>query len=276
MIARTLSRRVALQTADAGMFQALRYLECDPDIPGRAIEESAISIDRHRSYYRLVRDGEVVGEQIAPRAVVDSLHALLFILSLKDFPDAPIIHAASLRRAGRRVLLVGPKGGGKTTLALRLLLEGFEVEGDEHVFVTDEGLIARPRGLRVKPGTASIVPGLDRVLAQAGLYRDEHRQYLYNLDPRQAGAASWRIEQGIADAVVLLRPNHGGYSSLRPISSLALMRETIAECGLAAAGRGKAIAVLSKFIGGAKGFDLSHGKLDQAVACMDTVFQELG
>ena len=43
------------------------------------------------------------------------------------------------------------------------------------------------------------------------------------------------------DAVVLIRPNHGGFSSLRPVSSLNLVREVMAECGLPQTGRAAAV-----------------------------------
>lgn len=270
-----MSRRVTLATADREAFAALRFLECDPEIAGPPPEELTISIEPHRTYYRIVQNGELLREQMTTKSVLESLHAHLFILSLADHPAAPLVHAASLRRGERRVLLVGPKGGGKTTLALCLLQDGYEVEGDEHVFVTPEGLIARPRGLRVKESAAPIVPGLPKVLAAAASYQDPHGHRIYNLDPRQSGAPSWRIERGGADAVILLRPNHGGYSSFRPISSLTLVREVMAECGITRMDRGKAVSVVAKFIGTAKGYDLSLGDPAGAVACVNKALEGL-
>jgi hypothetical protein len=207
--------------------------------------------------------------------MLESLHAHLLIMSLADHHGAPLVHAASLRRGGRRILLVGPKGGGKTTLALWLLRDGYEVEGDENIFVTPDGLVARPRGMRVKESTATLVPGLNGVLKAAPCYQDTYGQRIYNLDPRSAGAASWRIEQGRAHAVILLHPNHGGHSSLRPISSLALVREVMTECGLVRTNRGIAVRDIVKFIGTAKGFDLSLGDPLEAVACINKALEGL-
>ena len=59
------------------------------------------------------------------------------------------------------------------------------------------------------------------------------------------------------DAVVLIRPNHGGFSSLRPVSSLNLVREVMSECGLPQTGRAAAVGAIAKVIGNARGFDLS-------------------
>jgi energy-coupling factor transporter ATP-binding protein EcfA2 len=275
VIARTLSRRITLATASAEAFSALRFLECDPEIIGPQPEELKISIERHRSYYRIVQNGKLLREQMTTKSVVESLHTHLIILSLADFPAAPLLRAASLRRSGRRVLLVGPKGEGKTTLALCLLQNGYEIEGDEDVFVTLEGVVARPCGLRVKESADELVPGLAQMLAAAAFYQDTHGRRIYNLDPRRVGATTWRIERGGADAVILLRSNHGGYSSYRRISSLTLVREAMAECKLSRGDRAKAVSAIAKQIGTAKGFDLSLGDPAGAVACVNKLLEEL-
>lgn len=275
MIVRTLSCRISLVTSDTEVFQSLRYLECDPEIATPPNEEITISVEPYRGYYRIIQNGEVLREQITTKAVTETLHAHLFIHSLADYPTAPIVHAASLRRGGRRILLVGPKGAGKTTLVLHLIQEGYEVEGDENIFVTPEGLIARPRGLRVKQSTAALFPGLAGVLVKAPYYEDTLGQRIYNLDPRSVGALSWCIKKGRADATILLRPNHGGYSSLRPVSSLTLMRDMLPECGLSRTDRGQAIRSLTKVIGFARGFDLSLGDLGGAVLCLNKTVEEL-
>ena len=234
-----------------------------------------ISVEPYRSYYRIVQDGELVREQISTQGVTETLHAELTLLSLADFPTAPLIHAASLRRDGRRVLLVGPKGGGKTVLTLHLIREGYEIEGDENVFVTPEGVVARPRGLRVKESSAPFLPHLSDALSAAPYYQVDTGFRIYNLDPRQAGAAFWRIERGPVDAVVLIRPNHGGFSSLRHVSALDLVREVMAECALPQSERAAAVSAIAKVIGIAKGFDLSLGDVGGAVACMTEFLKDL-
>ena len=275
MIARSWFRRVTLCTSQPEIFQAIRYLECDPEVAAEPVEELTISVEPYRSYYRIVRNGELMREQMSAQGVTESLHAELMFLSLADFPSAPLIHAASVRRGGRRLLLVGPKGGGKTMLTLHLIREGYDVEGDENVFVTPDGVVPRPRGLRVKESAAPLLPHLTEILDAAPYYQSLPGFRIYNLDPRAAGASSWRIERGRADAVVLLRPNHGGWSSMRPLSSLDLVREVMQECGLPETGRAKAIGAIAKTIGNAKGFDLSLGELRGAVACLDRLCQEL-
>ena len=214
MIARTWSRRLSLRTSDPAVFQALRYLECDPEIAGETTQKLAISVEPDGSDYRIVENGEVVGDRMSAQSVTGALHAKLTDLSLDEFPAAPIIHAASLRAGGRRVLLVGPKGAGKTVLTLHLIRAGHDIEGDENVFVTPDGVVPRPRALRVKELSASLLSHLGTALSEAPYYQSSLGPRIYNLDPRRAGASFWRIGRGAVDAVVLVRPKHGGDSSI--------------------------------------------------------------
>jgi hypothetical protein len=275
VIARTWSRRVELRTSDAAIYQAIRYLECDPAIEAEPAETLSISIEPHRAYYRIVLDGKLIREQLSPQGVTESVHAELMLLSLKDFRAAPLIHAASLRHRGRRILLVGPKGGGKTVLTLHLIRAGYDVEGDENVFITRDGVYARPRALRVKQSALPFLAHLGAALREAPFYETTPELRIYNLDPRRAGAPYWRIEGGSVDAVILVRPNHGGFSSLRPVNSLTLVREVIAECAFRSAGRAEGIAAISQVIGRARGFDLSLGEIDGALDCIGRAVADL-
>jgi hypothetical protein len=160
-------------------------------------------------------------------------------------------------------------------LTLHLIRAGYGIEGDENVFVMRDGVASRPRGLRVKQSSVALLPHLVEVLNQAGYYQEAHGSRIYNLDPRPAGAPFWRIEQGAVDVVVLIRPNHGGYSSIRPVSPLNLVREVMSECGLPPTGRGAAVGAIAKVVGNAKGFDLSLGEIQGALTCINRAVEEL-
>ena len=186
------------------------------------------------------------------------LHRRVFILSVEDRPQALLLHAACLRNAGRRVILVGTEGAGKTTLTLGLMLRGYEIEGDENVFVDGRGVIARPRGMRVKERALARLPEIADRIAAAPFLTDLYGRKIYNLDPRMIGSR-WQIREGAVELVVLLRSNHGGASSMRPLGPLAAGRELMAEIGFPATGRGGAVAALAGLTARAQAFDLSLG-----------------
>jgi len=84
-------------------------------------------------------------------------------------PDLLCYHAAALGVNGAGMLLTGPKGAGKTTLALALAARGHDFLGDEvaAVRVATRVLLPFRRSVSVRPGpTATAV---QRTLAQAHL-----------------------------------------------------------------------------------------------------------
>ncbi|MFM9597784.1 hypothetical protein ACKI1O_51825, partial [Streptomyces scabiei] len=83
----------------------------------------------------------------------------------------------------RRVLIAGSRGAGKTTLTLRLARAVYEVEGDEHVFIDADGVIARPRACRVKQTSLALLPDLAATIEAAPHYRDVQGRVIYNVDP---------------------------------------------------------------------------------------------
>jgi len=75
------------------------------------------------------------------------------------------LHAAWVMKGRRSVLLLGRHGRGKTTLALALALRGgWRVLADDLVLLEAGGRV-RPVGrpIRIKPGTARVLPGLRRL-----------------------------------------------------------------------------------------------------------------
>jgi hypothetical protein len=261
-----------LRTSEAALFHALRYLECDPDVPGASAEEMLINIERCRDRYLVRELGQSATECLDANAVVEFLHRRVFDLSVADRPDTPLIHAASLRWRGRRVMLLGAKSVGKTTLTLNLLGVGYEFEGDEHVFVTGEGIIARPRAIRVKQASLALLPDLAPAIATAPYLIDYRGQKIYNLDPRHI-SSTWRIERGPVDVIVALKPNHGGYSSSRPMSSLKLVQDLVQESGFPSPRRGPALGSIVRTLGRSQAFDMSVGEHTGAIDCINCMLE---
>jgi hypothetical protein len=273
VIARTLFRRIVLRTEDAEVHRALRYLECAPDIEGEAPREVEFRIERHRGYYHVFEDGRPLLDQLTADGIVQYLHRRLFVLAIEERDDALLLHAASLRKGERRLILVGTEGAGKTTLTLRLMLAGYEIEGDENIFIDARGVIARPRGMRVKERGLAHLPEIAAVIAQAPCMVNLHGQKIFNLDPRALGAR-WHIRRGTADLLLLMHANHGGASSIRRLAPLQAGREILAEIGFPPTGRGRAVAALASLTARARAFDLSLGEPAQAIALIDRLLEQ--
>jgi serine kinase of HPr protein (carbohydrate metabolism regulator) len=246
----------------------MRYLECNPDIVAPPAMEVSISVEPFRGRYRIAEDGQTIEEVIDTNSIVDFLHARLFSYALQEQPRSGIVHAALLRRRDKRVLIAGSRAAGKTTLTLRLAREGYEMEGDEHVFIDGNGVIARPRAYRVKDTALRLLPEIAEIILAAPRYQDVRGSRIFNVDPVTIGG-QWRIEKGNVDCLIVLRPNHGGYSSIRPMSPMMVAQALISELGIRDIDRGASIGAIANLVARARGFDLSLGDHDSAMKCID-------
>jgi hypothetical protein len=261
-----------LQTSESDVFNAIRYLACDPDIVGPPPQDVEVVIKSFRDHYQILENGAVIDCVNNAREVVEHLHVHLFRHSIEERPEAVLLHAACMRRNGRRLLLGGPKGAGKTTFALHLIQSDYQLEGDEHVLCSGANVVARPRACRVKASALPILPELASIIAAAPSYTDDSNSIIFNVEPTMLGSA-WRIEPGPVDFVIVLQPNHGGTSSIRHLPPLALVQLLMPETGLPQTGRGAAIAAIAALARHAKAFHLSLGDPAEALNCLEHVIQ---
>jgi hypothetical protein len=274
VVSRTLTHRLRLTSPDAAMQAILGYVACDPDIVGPEPRDALVEVLPAGRHWRIVQDGLADIETLGIDDTLAEIHGRLFDRSLTDRPSAPILHAASLVRDGRRILLVGRKGAGKTTLTLRLAISGFTLESDENLFVTPTGIIARPRGCRIKETSLPLLPAIADAIAASPFIVDYRGARIFNLDPRQAGI-HWSIAEGPVDAILLLRPNHGGLTTAREIPSMAVIRGLMAEIALQQQDKMAAFGALARLASASRGFDVSLGDLDAAIALVEALVARL-
>jgi hypothetical protein len=170
--------------------------------------------------------------------------------------------------AGRRLLFVGAKGAGKTTLMLRLLHDGHAVEGDEVVFTRDGVALPMPRLLHIKPGSAEVIPELvDRVERLPATSGDGMR--IAGLDPVKWGFP-WRIDPGPIDAAFVLRPCFGGATVCRSIATVDLVRNVVDNALPQTASRSALLGACASLLKDTDGFELFLGDLAGAAAALES------
>lgn len=142
--------------------------------------------------------------------------------------DAIFFHAASAAILGRGLLLVGPKGAGKSTLALALAARRHALLGDEHACyrpATREILpFLRPVGIKPGPRAAEV----ERALRRLG--RSPEKDGMMRLDADMlfpdAAAANAPLAAVIfldefakAPRLVLVEPGRKELAGLQPVGS---------------------------------------------------------
>lgn len=216
IICRTLRREYRLFAPDAEARRALEFMCIDPLVEGRALEPVDIHFERRCGFLSSKLPNGAIAEGTS-RHVLGMLHGLLYWDLAESHPASPLIHGASVLLGGQRFVVTGDKGAGKTTLMLSLLRAGHDVEGDEHVVLEPHGVIARPRTMRVKPGSQRIVPDLPlgfEVTPSIDIWEGGH---IHSISPALFGRP-WVVRHGRPDGIVFIAPNHGGRSVATHVS----------------------------------------------------------
>jgi hypothetical protein len=170
-----------------------------PMAPRRAMH---YAIARDGDGFTVSEEGDALTTAADAVAAADAVHVRAHrrAFELASLSGWARVHAATVDLDGARVLVVGPSGAGKTTLATRLLLDGADVQGDESVLVRRDASLAVPRALHLKAGYERWLPevaALDRSLPTVGDVTILH--------PARLGRP-WRLREAPVDHVILLDP----------------------------------------------------------------------
>jgi hypothetical protein len=273
VVFRTLKREYRLHLPSAAIAESLRFITAEPELPGLVLEQVDMQVaERHGFLTVRLPSGHLI--EGTPGHLLGAMHRLAMADLIEGDPDAPFIHGATVVVEGRRLLLIGHKGCGKSTLALHLALNGYAVEGDEHLVVRESQVIARPRTMRIKEGSLTVVASVPDRAWTAPSVLTWDGGVIRALGP-DIGGVPWCIRAGRLDAIVCLRANHGGSSVSHPMASgkafERMMREVILHTGGVAAGAGR----LRRLAFGVPSFELLLGNLAAAEWHLRTLARQL-
>lgn len=209
-------REYRLFAPDEAAHRSLAFIAAAPEIVGRTLEVVDVQFERRFGFLAATLPHGARAEGTS-RHVLGMLHGLMSWDLTQSHRASPLIHGASVLIDGRRFVITGDKGAGKTTFMLSLLAAGHEVEGDEHLVLEPDGVIARPRTLRVKPGTLRLVSGLPDGLEQTPTIDIWEGGFIHAVSPALFGRP-WVVRPGRLDGIVFIAPNHGGRSVVARLS----------------------------------------------------------
>ena len=196
--------------------------------------------------------------------LLNRAHQILRDLLIAETAGCPVIHGASIVVNRKRLLLMAEKGVGKTTLSLKCLAAGLTVEGDEHIVVRSDEVVARARTLRVKQGSISVVPELAQQIQASPKIPEWNGDLIYSVAPRLAGQR-WTIKPGRADVLLFLTANHGGLTSIKFLTANQAFGRIMQTTYLPENGRAAALGRLRMLVTGARCIEMRLGCLETAI-----------
>jgi hypothetical protein len=201
-----------------------------------------------------------------PEAVVEDLFTAVYAHVVSLFPAHCLIRGAVGRVGARRFLVCGARGSGITTLALRLLYDGAQMEGDALAFLGADGITALPRRFHLPSATGQLVPEVDgRLGALPSLQFSEDR--LFAFDPGGAGFA-WAITSGPVDDVIWLEPNHGGQTRAATMAHVEMARRVMGRTSPPPGGGTAWVGALTSLVGQARCIRLDLGTVDDGAKAL--------
>lgn len=205
----------------------LEYLAQDARQDYAVTDEIRLEALRHPDGYRICEaDGEPRIE-VDPAMALGRLHIRSYERAYEILPRAGLfLHAACGSYEGRRFLLLGDSGAGKTTLMLRLLTLGALAEGDELTFLGGNSLSALPRRFHIKSLGLDHFPWLRDQRHRLPFHDNGDSTSIYAFAPSEWGFP-WHIRNAGVDAVFFLDPNHGGQSRIREIPRHRMIQHAI-------------------------------------------------
>lgn len=220
-----LTHDIAIHVDDAGIRQALAYLALDANhaAPPR-LALNYIVLPAAGGGFDISENGSRIAAGIAPDAVMPLLYSACHKAAHDALPPHLRLHAGCATLGSKRILFVGRKGAGKTSLMLRLAFDDTEVQTDERMLIFADGqTLPYPRRFHVRPGSLDLLPELAAHHHRLPVAQTPEGGRLYAFAPSDIGRR-WRIEPGPVDALVFLKGSHGAASRIEPLGLEPAMR----------------------------------------------------
>lgn len=265
IVTRSLKHELRFDCLDDHSYDRLRFIDTRPSMPSVRLVPVVIAIERSGGRYTL--RGAGIDSACAPDDLLDASHAIIRDVLIEEVRNGVLLHAASMNIGGRNLALLGEKGAGKTTLALKALNAGHSVFGDEHVFIDGATAMTRPRTLRVKEGSLELVPDLKARIHRCPFFTNWDGQKIFSLAPPNL-AVNWRLRPYTIDHVIHILPSHQGPSQLREIDWVRVFPLAMEQSFLPPDNQGAALALLVKTLQRARIWQLALGDLDQALSTL--------
>ncbi|MFC1850866.1 galactosyltransferase-related protein [candidate division CSSED10-310 bacterium] len=170
--------------------------------------------------------------EIDLKHVITSLQRHIHAQAFKEIRNYIHIQGVLGSLGSRNFLIVGEKGSGKTTLALRLLFGGFEIDGAELVLFRDSLAFAFPHRFQMNEESVAVVPEIQRPKHELPYIQDKSGVKIYAFSPAEQGFV-WQLKKRAIDVIFYLDINAHPQDHLETYSKHQMLQKLMPETYLA-------------------------------------------
>ena len=185
-----------------------------------------------------------------------------------------LLHAASVEKDGKALILTGESGAGKSTLAALLGERGWRLMGDEFALVDLQSgdLHPFPRAISLKNGAIQVIEREAGAERMGPVLEGTPKGTIRHLRPRADAVA--RMREPAAPALILF-PRFGGERALRPVGQAeCFMRLTQASTNYVALGH-RGFAALSGLVSTVPAVAIDYPDTDTAIDLVGQLWEAL-
>ena len=262
--------------------KALAGLYADYPAPVDDVCDFTVRLEPAKPWRRWLRPSVAIhGDYMLPDAMPLSLaHGLLaaemgmnlqMALGQKRFL---LLHAATVEREGKVVILTGESGAGKSTLAALLGERGWRLMGDEFALLACESGLLHPfpRAVSLKNGSIEVMRRIAGDARMGPVLEGTPKGTIRHLKPRADAVA--RMKEPGRPALILF-PRFGSERAMRPVGPAEVfVRLTQASTNYVALGA-RGFDSLSHLVGSSPAMAIDYPDADTAIALVEELFEGL-
>lgn len=207
---------------------------------------------------------------LEPQYVFPTIMADL-VDQLRDRNDVLLLHAATLARAGRAIVLPGMSGRGKSSTAVALAARGFDIMSDELALLEPDGtVVASTLPLRVRESSLPLVRA-QQSLSVTGPRFFAKGEWTYPVLPADPGPDRAQIAM-----LCFLQPRRPGEpANAEPSSPAQATFDLLAESINRAAPTPDTFALASRVCGRVPAWVVSPGGIEQTADLIREIWDNL-
>lgn len=250
--------------------------------PADGLTDFTVRLEPEKPWRRFIRPSVAIrGDYVLPDATPMSLaHGLLaaemgmnlqMALGQKNYL---LLHAATVEKDGRALIMTGESGAGKSTLAALLGERGWRLMGDEFALLDlDSGLLVPfPRAVSLKNGAIRIMEAEVEAARFGPRLQDTPKGEIRHMRPNADALA--RMGEGARPALILF-PRFGEAAAVRAVGAAEVfMRLTQASTNYVALGR-RGFDALTRLIAANPALAIDYPDTDTALGQIGGFWREL-